>query len=146
MSPKALIMTPAVQWELTALVQCCIFAAQMGSITARMAGNEVDLEIGDADGCIKRTEGMSYYIWQYFTVSNSSDPQNSGAKIAVCKFCDNPLSGCWTAKGCLVQVGNGIELEAVGLLFEPYPGCGSLWCDLGFFLKRKNKSGNKSCC
>ena len=23
-------------------------------------------------------------------------------------------------KGCLVQVGNGIELEAVGLLFEPY--------------------------
>ena len=47
MSPKALIMTPAVQWELTALVQCCIFAAQMGSITARMAGNEVDLEIVD---------------------------------------------------------------------------------------------------
>ena len=23
-------------------------------------------------------------------------------------------------KGCLVQVGNGIELEAVGLQFEPY--------------------------
>ena len=23
-------------------------------------------------------------------------------------------------KGCLVQVGNGIELEAVGVQFEPY--------------------------
>ena len=38
-----------------------------------MAGNKVDLEIGDADGCIKETESSSYYIWQYFTVSNSSD-------------------------------------------------------------------------
>ena len=38
-----------------------------------MAANEVDLEIGHADGCIKRTESSSYYIWQYFTVSNSSD-------------------------------------------------------------------------
>ena len=25
-------------------------------------------------------------------------------------------------QGCLVQVGNGIELEAVGLQFEPYRG------------------------
>ena len=41
---------------------------------ARMAGNEVNLEIGDADGCIKETESSSYCIWQYFTVSNSSDP------------------------------------------------------------------------
>ena len=31
--------------------------------------------------------------------------------------------------GCLVQVGNGIELEAVGLLFEPYRWrpCGVTW-------------------
>ena len=32
-------------------------------------------------------------------------------------------------KGCLVQVGNGIELEAVGLQFEPYRWrpCGVTW-------------------
>ena len=31
--------------------------------------------------------------------------------------------------GCLVQVGNGIELEAVGLQFEPYRWrpCGVTW-------------------
>ena len=54
------------------------FAAEMGSMCIhkknRMTGNEVNLEIGDADGCIKRKEGSPYYIWQYFTVSNSSDP------------------------------------------------------------------------
>ena len=32
-------------------------------------------------------------------------------------------------KGCLVQVGNGIDLEAVGLQFEPYlwRPCGVTW-------------------
>ena len=29
-----------------------------------MAGNEVDLEIGGADGCIKEAENSSYYIWK----------------------------------------------------------------------------------
>ena len=33
------------------------------------------------------------------------------------------------SKGCLVQVGNGIELEAVGFQFEPYRWrpCGVTW-------------------
>ena len=53
-----------------------------------MAGNKVDLEIGDADGCIKETESSSYYIWQNFTVSNSSDSKKGGTKNAVLKFCD----------------------------------------------------------
>ena len=52
------------------------------------SGNEVDLEIGDADGCIKETESSSYYIWQNFTVSNSSDSKKGGTKNAVLKFCD----------------------------------------------------------
>ena len=32
-------------------------------------------------------------------------------------------------KGCLVQVGNGIELEVIGLQFEPYlwHSCGVTW-------------------
>ena len=62
-----------------------------------MAGNE-DLEIGDADGCIKETESSSYHIWQYFTVSNSSYPKKDGAKITVCKFCDKTFSGCCTLR------------------------------------------------
>ena len=40
----------------------------------------------------------SYYIWQYFTVSHSSDPKKGGAKIAVYKFCDNTFSGCCTLR------------------------------------------------
>ena len=59
-----------------------------GHKKTRMAGNKVDLEIGDGDGCFKEIESSSYsdYIWQYFTVSNSSDPEKSGAKLAVCKI------------------------------------------------------------
>ena len=35
----------------------------------------------------------------------------------------------WLVEGCLVQVGNGIELKAVGLQFEPYRWrpCGVTW-------------------
>ena len=37
--------------------------------------------------------------------------------------------GYFKFKGCLVQVGNGTELEAVGLQFEPYlwHPCGVTW-------------------
>ena len=48
------------------------------------------------DGCIQQTDRSSYYIWQYFTVSNSSEAKKGGAKIAVCKFCDKTFSGCCT--------------------------------------------------
>ena len=34
--------------------------------------------------------------------------------------------GTVCCEGCLVQVGNGIELEAIGLQFEPYQ-----WCPCG---------------
>ena len=34
-------------------------------------------------------------------------------------------------EGCLVQVGNGIELEAVGFQVRTLP-VAPLWCDLGF--------------
>ena len=63
------------QWELT-IPTIFYFAAEMGlnpalhtnffwtqeDCQAQMAGNEVDLEIGDADDCIKRTESSSYYL------------------------------------------------------------------------------------
>jgi hypothetical protein len=44
------------------------------------------------DGCIQQTDRSSYYIWQYFTVSNSSEAKKGGAKIAICKFCDKTFS------------------------------------------------------
>ena len=40
------------------------------------------------DGCIKQIESRSYYIWQYFTVSNSSEAKKDDVKNAVCNFCD----------------------------------------------------------
>ena len=74
-----------------------LYTIFFGHKKTKMAGNEVklvDLEIVDADA--SRTESSSYCIWQYFTVSNSSDPQKGAAKIAVCKICDKTFSGCCT--------------------------------------------------
>ena len=56
------------------------------------------------------------------------------------------LEGLWSVDSVDgIQVGNGIELEAVGLKFEPYrwAAVAPLWCDrdLGFF---PNSSGNKA--
>ena len=75
-----------------------LFDADMGSnpeiiflyiyITRDMAAREGDVEVEVNDGCIKQTDRSSYYIWQYFTVSNSSEAKKGGAKIADCKFCD----------------------------------------------------------
>ena len=78
-----------------------------------MAGNEVklvDLEIVDADA--SRTESSSYCIWQYFTVSNSSDPQKGAAKIAVCKFCDKTFSGCCTSRAAAHIFGHSVLGQA----------------------------------
>ena len=88
-------------------VFCTIF---FGHEKTRMAANEVDLEI--EDGCIKETESSSYYIWQYFTVSNSSDPKKGGAKIAVCKFCDKTFSGCCTSRAAAHILGRSVLGQA----------------------------------
>ena len=66
-------------------VFCTIF---FGHEKTRMAANEVDLEI--EDGCIKETESSSYYIWQYFTVSNSSDPKKEVQKLQSASFVTKP--------------------------------------------------------
>ena len=63
-----------------------------------MVGSEDNVEVEVNDGCIKQTDRSSYYIWQYFTVSNSSEAKKGGAKIAACKFCDKTFSGCCTTR------------------------------------------------
>ena len=57
---------------------------------------------------------------QYFAASNSLDPKQGGVKVAVCKFCDEILSGCCTSSaashilGCsvLVQAKAGLGIQA----------------------------------
>ena len=56
-----------------------------------MAGSEDDVEVEVNDGCIKQPDRFSYSIWQYFAVSNSSEAEKGGAKIAACKFVTKPL-------------------------------------------------------
>ena len=51
-----------------------LYANVFGHKRTRMAGNDLDPKIGNADGYSKETESSSCHIWQYFAVSNSSDP------------------------------------------------------------------------
>ena len=96
------------QWERSTLK---LFDADMGSnpeiiffniyffFTKReMAASEGDVEVKVNDGCIKLTDRSSYYIWQFFTVSNSSEVKKDGAKIAGCKFSDKIFGGCCTTR------------------------------------------------
>ena len=61
-----------------------------------MAGNE----IGDADAVSKGQKAHHTISGNIllFQNSNQSDPKKGGAKIAVCKFCDNTFSGCCTPR------------------------------------------------
>jgi hypothetical protein len=57
-----------------------------------------DLEIEGDDGCIKQTDSSSHYIWQYFTVSNSSGAKKGVAKDVVCSFCGKTFSVCFATR------------------------------------------------
>ena len=46
-----------------------------------MAASEGDVEVEVNDGCIKQTDRSSYYIWQYFTVSNLSEAKKAFKKV-----------------------------------------------------------------
>ncbi len=39
-----------------------------------------------------------HFVWQYFTVTNNTDPKKGGAKNALCMFCDKNFSGCNTSR------------------------------------------------
>ena len=59
-----------------------------------MPASKCYVEVEVNDGCIKQTDRSSYYIWQYFTVSNSSEAEKGGANIAACKFACNTIFSC----------------------------------------------------
>ena len=40
----------------------------------------------------------AHYVWQFFTVTNSTDPKKGGSKNARCMFCEKSFSGCSTAR------------------------------------------------
>ena len=46
-----------------------------------MVAREGDVEVEVNDGCIKQTDRASYYIWQYLTVSNSSEANQAVTKV-----------------------------------------------------------------
>ena len=52
-------------------------------------------------------------IFYYFKlVTESSDPQKGGAKIPLCKFCDNTFSGCCTSRAAAHILGRFILGQA----------------------------------
>ena len=73
-----------------------------------MAASEGDMEVEVNDGFIKQTDRSSYYIWQYFTVSNSSEAKKGGAKIAACKFCYKIFSGCCNTRAAAHILGRPV--------------------------------------
>ena len=48
------------------------------------------MEVELNNGCIEQTDRSTYFIWQHFTVSNSSEAKKVGAKIAACNFVTKP--------------------------------------------------------
>ena len=49
-----------------------------------------------------------HYVWQYFTIMNHTDPKKSGAKNAICAFCDKSFSGCSTTRAAAHILGRPV--------------------------------------
>ena len=41
---------------------------------------------------------VPHSVWQYFAIANHTDAKKSGAKNAICAFCDISFSGCSTSR------------------------------------------------
>ena len=77
---------------------------------------------------------MCNTCWYPYVHSNADQYLSIQTLHIICTIHTNtskyrPLHSIHINKGCLVQVGNGIELEAVGFRFEPYRWrpCGVTW-------------------
>ena len=107
-------MTPAVQWELKVVEQIFLVLQKwvptqpctqffFGNLDSwKWPGNKVNLEIGDADGCIKETESSSYYIWQIHQILKKV--------VAVCN--DKTSSGCCTLRARAQTLGRSVLGQA----------------------------------
>ena len=49
-----------------------------------------------------------HYVWQYFTIMKHTDPKKSGAKNAICAFCDKSFSGCSTTRAAAHILGRPV--------------------------------------
>ena len=54
-------------------------------------------------------------VWQYLTITNYTDPKKSGAKNAICAFCDKSFSGCSTTRAAAHILGRPVlgQIKAV---------------------------------
>ncbi len=58
-----------------------------------------DASDADADPEHPESEAAeAHYVWQFFSVTNSTDPKKGGSKNACCMFCEKSFSGCSTAR------------------------------------------------
>ena len=58
-----------------------------------------DASDADADPQHPESEAAeAHYVWQFFSVTNSTDPKKGGSKNACCMFCEKSFSGCSTAR------------------------------------------------
>ena len=47
-------------------------------------------------------------VWQYFVITNHTYPKKSGAKNAICAFCDKSFSGCSTTRAAAHILGRPV--------------------------------------
>ena len=66
-----------------------------------------DDEIDDANS-EQPLSDAPHYVWQYFTIMNHTDPKKSGAKNAICAFCDKSFSGCSTTRAAAHILGRPV--------------------------------------
>jgi hypothetical protein len=63
----------------------------------------------EADSQLPEIEdAAAHYVWQYFTVTNHSNPKKGGSKNAVCMFCDKIFSGCGTSRAAAHILGRPV--------------------------------------
>ena len=64
----------------------------------RMSDDEID----DANS-EQPLRDAPHYVWQYFATTNHTDAKKSGAKNAICAFCDKNFSGCSTSRAAAAR-------------------------------------------
>ena len=51
---------------------------------------------------------VTHYVWQLFTVTNSTAAKKGGSKTAVCLFCDKAYSGCCASRAAAHILGRPV--------------------------------------